>query len=107
MHDLITIVEREFGYIGYCKCCNSANLAFKNSLFCFDLPSLKYFYNTIKNGDALRSFSTSHGKDYLIHTPISNYYIMLDVEEIANLLLLINDSFLYLDSQHSADVNNN
>jgi hypothetical protein len=32
---------------------------------------------------------------------------MLDVEEIADLLLLINDSFLYLDSQHSADVNNN
>ena len=84
-HDFKTIVRTPDGYVGYCKCCRIINVSYKNSLFCFTIQDYRQFYELVRQRKCMRQFYTSHGKECLMTTPISNYYLLFDEKELKNL----------------------
>jgi hypothetical protein len=46
----------------------------------------------------MRQFYTSHGKECLMTTPISNYYLLFEEKELKNLEGMLNEASPILDA---------
>ena len=97
-HKFKTIAEYPNGYIGFCHCCNSVNICYKNSLFSFGLDDYKWFYKIVTEKQCLYHFHTSHGKQMMLKTPMQNYCLLFETSELDELALMIKESMLVIDS---------
>ena len=88
-HKFTTIVENQQGYIGYCKCCQTVSVCYKNSLFCFQLSEYQWFCQLIEERKCMLEYHTSHGKEVMMKTPMNNYYLLfkeIELDEFSEML---------------------
>ncbi|WP_420150770.1 DUF6686 family protein [Spirosoma sp.] len=96
-HHLKTLSQNESGYVGYCAGCRSYNLAYKNSLFILAEAEFVSYQEVITNRTAMRPFFTTHGKEWLLKTPMSNYFVLFSEDEINELIQLMNEATLLME----------
>lgn len=90
-HHLKTLAQNENGYIGYCAGCQSYNIAYKNSLFILTEAEFTSYRNVMAERTAMRPFVTTHGKEWLLITPMPNYFITLSNDEIDELVQMMDE----------------
>ncbi|WP_026998184.1 DUF6686 family protein [Flectobacillus major] len=98
-HDLVSIIERDTGYIGYCEACQKYNFAYKNALFIFSEDEFRAFRQLLVERIGLYEFYTSHGKELFLKTPLPNYFILFAENEIEEMLEMITETTLILDAR--------
>lgn len=97
-HQTQTLSERPNGYVGFCDCCQSFNVSFNNSLFIFSKAELRCFSEILRDKIGIQPFCTSHGKEIIVQTPMSNYYLVFTDAEIEELIAMINEALLLSDA---------
>lgn len=97
-HNFRTILNNEHGYIGYCHCCQMVNVCFHSSLFCFKLNEFHFFYDTINERRNMFSFCTSHGKEVMLKTPMSNYFILFTEVDLIIFEDMLRESTLLIEA---------
>ena len=95
-HQLKYLTQCESGYVGYCAGCQSYNVAYKNSMFILTDMEFYHYRQLIADRTGMRPFFTSHGKDWLLKTPMQNYFIMFSDGEIDELTQMMNESGLLM-----------
>lgn len=85
-HDLRNFVEWSNGYIGQCRCCQTINIAFKNSLFIIQLDQFDDFCQLFRASNYLTPFYTTHEKEMILHTPMPSYFLLFSHDEIDELV---------------------
>lgn len=95
-HHLKTLTQHENGYIGYCAGCRSYNVAYKNSLFILSEDEYTYYREVIVERTVMRPFFTTHGKEWLLKTPMQNYFMMFSDDEINELIQLMDEASLLM-----------
>ncbi len=98
-HHIETIVRKQDGYAGICPCCGNYNIAFKNLLFNLTEPEFRGLINLLADQRMMGDFPTSHGKEILIPTPLSNFFILLTNQEIGQLLEMMNEVRLVVEAR--------
>ena len=93
-HQLKTLSQGDNGYVGYCGGCQSYNVAFKNALFILTETELSCYRDVMNDRTAMQPFFTTHGKEWLLKTPMHNYFMMFSDEEINELLKMIDEAML-------------
>ena len=93
-HHLKTLTRTDNGYIGYCAGCQSYNVAYKNSLFILSEEEYAYYHEVMVERTAMRPFFTTHGKEWLLKTPMSNYYMMFSDDELVELIQMMDEASL-------------
>ncbi|WP_234737011.1 DUF6686 family protein [Tellurirhabdus bombi] len=93
-HRLRTLTERENGYIGYCAGCQSYNVAYKNSLFVLQESEFSCYRQVLVSRVGMRPFFTTHGKEWLLKTPMLNYFLLLTDEEIDEVVAMMDEASL-------------
>lgn len=106
-HDFNTLTENENGYIGYCPCCRKYNLAYKNSLFILNEFEFGAFQEMLENRVGILDFWTSHGKEFMMRTPLKNYYILWKECEIDEVLEMMEEIALLVEAHRMVNVNKN
>ncbi|GAB4023391.1 DUF6686 family protein [Spirosoma koreense] len=96
-HHLKTLTQRETGYVGYCSGCQSYNVAYKNSLFILSETEFTSYQAVMTNRTAMRPFFTSHGKEWLMQTPMPNYFLMFSDEELDEIVQMMNEALLLME----------
>jgi len=96
-HRLRTLAERENGYVGYCAGCRSYNIAYKNSLFILQEQEYWCYRQVLTDRIGMRSFFTSHGKEWLLNTPMANYYILLNDAEIEEISQMMDEASVLIE----------
>ncbi|MBD2752649.1 DUF6686 family protein [Spirosoma validum] len=96
-HHLKTLAQRDNGYIGYCAGCQSYNVAYKNSLFILAEAEFACYRDVMTDRTAMRPFFTTHGKEWLLKTPMQNYFIMLSDEEIEELVQMMDEATVLME----------
>jgi hypothetical protein len=107
MHSLRSLTEKPFGYIGYCPCCKKYNLAYKNSLFILSEFEIDAFCEMMIDKVGFADFETTHGKQYMMKTPMNNYYILLTEPEIDEIIAMILEVGLIIDAHRLVNTNVN
>jgi len=97
-HQTQTLSERTNGYVGFCECCQRFNVSFNNSLFIFSKVELRSFSEILRDKIGIIPFYTSHGKEIIVQTPMSNFYLVFTVAEINELIDMINEALLLSDA---------
>lgn len=85
-HQLHHLIEWENGYIGYCPCCRTYNVAFMNSLFVLKTDEYAWFQQMLANKSCMAPLYTTHGKEVMLRTPMSNYFVLFTYDELDELL---------------------
>ncbi|UFH54115.1 DUF6686 family protein [Spirosoma sp. KNUC1025] len=93
-HHLKTLSQSPNGYIGYCAGCQSYNLAYNNSLFILTEEEFTCYRDVMVDRTAMRPFFTTHGKEWLMKTPMRNYFLMLSDDDINQLIQLMDEAML-------------
>ena len=96
-HHLKTLSQNENGYIGYCAGCQSFNVAYKNSLFILAEAEFACYQEVMADRTAMRPFFTTHGKEWLMKTPMPNYFITFSDDEINDLIQLMEEATLIME----------
>ncbi|WP_146010897.1 DUF6686 family protein [Siphonobacter sp. BAB-5405] len=92
-HCFRTLTQQENGYIGYCEGCQTYNLAFNNILLIFNAEDFQYFLEMLQERCNMSYFSTSHGKEIIMRSPVLNLNILLaesELEELINMMQEVN-----------------
>ena len=97
-HQTQTLSERTNGYVGFCDCCQRFNVSFNNSLFIFSNAELRSFSEILRDKIGIKPFYTSHGKEIIVQTPMSNYYLVFTDAEINELIDMITEALLLSDA---------
>lgn len=97
-HQTQTLSERTNGYVGFCDCCQRFNVSFNNSLFIFSKKELRNFAEILRDKIGIKPFYTSHGKEIILQTPMSNYYLVFTDAEINELIHMISEALLLSDA---------
>lgn len=97
-HKFQTIVENHHGYIGYCKCCQTISVCYKNSLFCFQLPEYQWFCKLIEERKGMLEYQTSHGKQVMMKTPMNNYYLLFKETELDEFLEMLQQAMFLVET---------
>lgn len=103
-HQFRTFAENEFGYIGLCEGCRTINVAFQNSLFCLTLDQFDAFAEMIHNRLAMRPVSTTHGKEFMLSTPMPNYFLLFSDADLTSLCALLNEAAPILEAERILDL---
>ncbi|WP_375444205.1 DUF6686 family protein [uncultured Fibrella sp.] len=103
-HKFRTFVETEFGYIGMCVGCRTINVAFQNSLFCLTLDQFEAFAEMMHNRLAMRPINTTHGKEFMLPTPMPNYFLLFSEQDLASLCALLNEAAPVLEAERILDL---
>ncbi len=98
-HSLETIIEKETGYIGFCKGCQVFNVAYKNALFLLGTSELDAFSAMLHEQIGMQDFYTSHGKELFLRTPMTNFFLLFTHQEIAELCDMLNEAQLVLQAR--------
>ena len=98
-HHFRTFAENEFGYIGMCEGCRTVNVAFQNSLFCLTLDQFDDFAGMIHDRAPMRSFHTTHGKEYMLFTPMPNYFLLFSDADLISLGSLLAEAAPVLQAE--------
>lgn len=98
-HTFRPFAETEFGYVGLCTSCRVINVAFQNSLFCLTLDQFEAFAEMMYDRLAMRPVSTSHGKEWLLPTPMPNYFLLFSDEDLQNLCALLSEAAPVLEAE--------
>lgn len=96
-HHLKTLTQCENGYVGYCAGCQSYNVAYKNSLFVLSSSEFDGYREVMTERTAMRPFFTTHGKEWLLKTPIPNYFILLADGEIDELTQMMGEATVLME----------
>lgn len=96
-HHLRSLTQQDNGYIGFCAGCGSYNVAYKNMLFVLSESEYTYFRQALKDHLGMRPFFTTHGKEWLLKTPMQNYYLMLTDDEISEIGQMMDDASLLME----------
>lgn len=96
-HHLKTLTQCENGYIGYCTGCQTYNVAYKNSLFVLTEAEFAGYRDVMAERTAMRPFFTTHGKEWLLRTPMPNYFLMLSDTEIDELIPMVDEATLLME----------
>ena len=91
-HHLKNLTQCKNGYVGYCVGCQSYNVAYKNSLFILSRNEFDGYQEVMVKRTAMRPFFTTHGKEWLLRTPIPNYFILLADSEIDELTQMMDEA---------------
>ena len=98
-HHYRTLVEKEYGYIGVCENCKTYNIAYKNFLLCLDEAEMAWFRQQIADKKMMNDFSTSHGKELIHFTPLSNFYLLFSNDEVAELVAMQDEVSLTVEAR--------
>ncbi|GAB3998105.1 hypothetical protein GCM10028807_44910 [Spirosoma daeguense] len=93
-HQLKSLSQTDNGYVGYCAGCQSYNVAFKNSLFILSEEEFTCYRQVMLDRTAMSPFFTTHGKEWLLKTPMPNYFILFSDPEIDELIQMLNEAHL-------------
>ncbi|MFD2933459.1 DUF6686 family protein [Spirosoma flavum] len=91
-HQLKYLTQHENGYIGFCTGCQSYNVAYKNSMFVLSEIEFSTYKQMIAERTGMRPFFTTHGKEWLLKTPMQNYFIMFSDAEIDELNQMMDEA---------------
>ena len=97
-HQTKTLSECANGYVGYCDCCARYNVSFNNSLFIFSDTEYESFQEFLKERAGSNPFLTSHGKEVIVQTPMKNYYLVFSEAEIQQLLNMMIEASLIVET---------
>jgi hypothetical protein len=106
-HQLRTITQNNDGYIAYCDGCKKYNVAYKNSLLIFTELELDAFKQLLENRIGIYSFTTTHGKELFLKTPLSNLFILFTEAELKELVDMISKVNFLLNAHVRANSNQN
>ncbi len=98
-HSLETIIEKEIGYIGFCKGCQSFNVAYKNALFLLGVHELEAFSTMLHDRIGMQDFYTTHGKELFLRTPMPNFFLVFTHQELEELCDMLNEAQLVLQAR--------
>lgn len=98
-HHIRTLAETDFGYVGICQCCSTVNVAFQNSLFCLTLDQFDAFAEMMHDRLIMRPFGTSHGKQWMLPTPMPNYFLLFAETDLDNLCALLTEAAPVLEAE--------
>ncbi|WP_461077276.1 DUF6686 family protein [Spirosoma flavus] len=99
-HQLKSLSQTDNGYVGYCAGCQSYNVAYKNSLFVLSEEEFRCYRQVMLERTAMNSFFTSHGKEWLLKTPMPNYFILFADSEIDELTQMLDEAYLMREVEH-------
>ena len=97
-HHTKTLSECPNGYVGYCDCCARYNVSFNNSLFIFSDIEFAGFRQFLTDRTGISPFLTTHGKEVIVQTPMKNYYLVFSEPEIQQLLDMIIQASLIVET---------
>lgn len=104
-HHFRTFAENEFGYIGMCAGCRIINVAFQNSLFCLTLDQFDDFAEMMHDRISMRPFQTTHGKEFMLFTPMPNYFLLFSDADLIGLSSLLAEAAPVLEAERILDMN--
>lgn len=97
-HQTTTLAECTNGYVGYCECHDHFNVSFNNSLFIFSHEEYEAFMHLLSERAGLEPFLTTHGKEMIVQTPMRNYYLVFSQREIQQLLDMMVEAGLMMET---------
>ena len=99
--DFQILAECEHGYIGMCTCCREFNLAYKNILLSFPEEDMFRFCSWLSEGrsNPCTQLPMRHGRNKVYATPMNNFYLAFDVEELNDIERLAAEARLILDAR--------
>ncbi|TAG16843.1 MAG: hypothetical protein EAZ32_17665 [Cytophagia bacterium] len=100
-HQFKTLIEKPYGYVGVCETCKIYNIGYKNFLLCLNEYEFEWFRNNLINGTMLTPFYTSHGKEFLHRTPMSNFYLTFSSDEVEELVAMLNEIVIVIEARKS------
>ncbi|RZM18143.1 MAG: hypothetical protein EOO88_41525 [Pedobacter sp.] len=104
-HHFHTLAESEQGYVGICEVCRTVNIAFQNSLFCLAISQFDAFKEMVYERLAMRPVSTSHGKDFLLPTPMPNYFLLFSHKELDQFCALLSEATPVMEAERILSTN--
>ena len=96
-HRLKTLTQQENGYIGYCAGCQSFNVAYKNSLFILSESEFDCYRQVMADRTGMNPFFTTHDKEWILKTPMPNYYLMFSEAELDEIIQMMNEASLLME----------
>lgn len=97
-HQFKTLVDHHHGYVGFCQCCQTVNICYKNSLFCLELSAYQLFSEMIQERVGMYEFHTSHGKEVMMKTPLNNYFILFKERELDEFSDMLKQACLLIET---------
>ncbi|PWJ59930.1 hypothetical protein CLV98_101105 [Dyadobacter jejuensis] len=87
------------GYIGQCACCDHYNFVYGNALFIFTADGLRGFYNMLSESVQMYQLSEAlpNGKDFVLPSPIPNFMLTFNHQEIEEIKDMFQEAFLTLE----------
>lgn len=87
------------GYIGQCNCCTHFNFAYGNVLFVFTEDGLRGFQSVLHDPYHIHRLGEElpHGKTHLLPSPIPNFMLSFDNEELEEIRGLFQEALLVLE----------
>lgn len=91
--------QSENGYIGQCNCCDHYNFAFGNLLFIFTEEGLNGFHGMLYEHDQAHTLGSSlpNGRRILFPSPIPNFMLSFNEEEMEEVKVLFQETFLVIE----------
>jgi hypothetical protein len=89
----------EKGYIGQCNCCDHFNFAFGNVLFIFTEDGLRGFQSVLYEEHHFHQLAEPlpHGKTHMLPSPIPNFFVSFDSQELEQIKNLFQEALLVLE----------
>ncbi len=91
--------QTDNGYIGQCSCCDHYNFVFGNLIFIFSADGLSGFQSVLYDQTQLQLLDTPlpNKKNYILPSPIPNFMLSFDGEEIEEIKNLFQECLLTLE----------
>ncbi|KAA0990739.1 DUF6686 family protein [Dyadobacter aurulentus] len=98
-NSLRILSQSDCGYIGQCNCCDHFNFAFGNILFIFSEDGLRGFQSVLYEEFHFHKLEEPlpNGKNYMLPSPIPNFMISFNNEEIEQVKRLFQEALIVLE----------
>jgi hypothetical protein len=98
-NSLRILSQTEKGYIGQCNCCDHYNFVFGNFLFIFTEDGLNGFHSMLYEQQQLHHLDSPlpNRKNYLLQSPIPNFMLAFDENEVEEIKNLFQECLLALE----------
>lgn len=98
-NSLRILSQTENGYIGQCNCCDHFNFVFGSFLFIFTEDGLRGFHSVLYEQQHFHRLEEAlpHGKTYLLPSPIPNFMLSFDDNELDQIKILFQEAFLVIE----------
>ena len=99
-HNSLRILSQsDRGYIGQCNCCDHYNFAFDNLLFIFSEDGLRGFQSVLYEEYHFHQLGEPlpNGKTCILPSPIPNFMISFNEEEIEQVKRLFQEALIVLE----------